>query len=155
MNQIKDYILLLVGACLTCGGLTILAPSGNFERIIRLIGSVFLLLCMLSPLGNMFYDVLDYSWMDSISDQDYSANDAWEYSASAMEQAMTGTINDCVLTVTGREAKDVDVEISTNEQKFTMTRIEIVIHSVDSNKTAAVADYVAVKTGVRPTVISG
>ncbi len=155
MTQIKDYILLLAGACLTCGGLTILAPSGNFERIIRLIGSVFLLLCMLLPLGNMVYDVLDYSWMDSIPDQGDLSNDAWEYSAAAMEQAMTNTINEYVLTVTGREAKAVDVEISINEQKFTMTGIEIILDRVDSNKTAAVADYIAVKTGMRPSVISG
>ncbi len=155
MTQIKDYILLLVGACLTCGGLTILAPSGKFERIIRLIGSIFLLLCMLSPLSSMFHDVLDYSWKDSGFEQDYPTTDSWEYSASAMEQTMIDTIHDCVITVTGHTAKDVDVEISSSEQKFTMTKIEIVIHSSDSNKTAAVADYVAIKTGVRPTVISG
>ncbi len=155
MTQIKDYILLLVGACLTCGGLTILAPSGKFERIIRLIGSVFLLLCMLSPLGGMFHDVLDYSWQDSVFDQEYTLTDSWEYTAATMEQTMTDIVNDCVITVTGRAAKDIDIEIAVNEQRFTMTKIEIVIHSSDSSKAVAVADYVAIKTGVRPTVISG
>ncbi len=155
MTQIKDYILLLVGACLTCGGLTILAPSGKFERIIRLIGSVFLLLCMLSPLCSMFHDMLDYSWQDSVFDQTYTTTDSWEYSTAAMEQTMTDMVSDCVITVTGRTAKDIDIEISVNEQRFTITKIEIVIHSSDSGKITAVADYVAIKTGVRPTVISG
>lgn len=155
MTQIKDYVLLLVGACLACGGLTILAPSGNFERIIRLIGSVFLLLCMLSPLGNIFHEVSDYSWADAVSDPLYQTTDSWTHAANAMEQTMISTVNDCVNTVTGRDAKDIDVEISTSEQTFTMTKVEITIHNSDSGKSIAVADYVAIKTGVRPTVISG
>ncbi len=153
MTLIKDYVLLLIGACLTCGVLTILAPSGSFEQIIRLIGSIFLLLCMISPMIDIFHEMIEYPWNHTVSDATDQTSNSWAYIAHTMEQTLTNTVNECVTTVTGRDAKDIDLEISINNQTFVVTDITIILYSSDSSKISAVTDYVAIKTGIRPTVI--
>lgn len=153
MSQIKDYVLLLIGACLTCGGLTILAPGGNFERIIRLIGSIFLLLCMISPLTDLLHNIVDYPWSHISSKVTEQSHNSWTYVEQTLEQTLTDTVNTCVNTVIGHQAKDISVEISNDNQNFVVNKIEITVYSSDSSKLSAIADYVAIKTGVRPTVI--
>lgn len=154
MTQVKDYVLLLVGACLVCGGLTILAPSGQFERIIQVIGSIFLLLCMLSPLSGALEKVFDYRLASESPDPLYQTSDAWEYSAQAMSQTLKSTINDYVMAVTGHKARRIDITIDNDSSSFTLTDICITVDADDAAKKTAIADYVAIKTGTRPTVIS-
>lgn len=154
MTQVKDYVLLLVGACLVCGGLTILAPSGRFERIIQVIGSIFLLLCMLLPLSGTLERVFDYSPESKSSDPIYQNSDVWEYSSHAMSQTLKSIINDYVLTVTGHNARQIDVTVDSSGGSFTLNDICITVDADDIAKKTAIADYVAIKTGTRPTVIS-
>ena len=155
MTQIKDYVLLIVGACLTCGGLTVLALSGQFTRIIHIIGSMFLLLCILSPLTGTFDRIIHYSADWNVPNSSRSESQVWDYSAQAMSSSVENTIQDYVVTVTGHTAKNIDVAISYGDNAFTITDIHIYLAPDDAYKSTALADYVAIKTGVRPVVISG
>ena len=154
MSQIKDYVLLLVGSCLVCGGLTILAPNGQFERVIRLVGSIFLLLCLLLPIKNTWshlyrnrHDIVDVP-------STYSEQQSWEYAVDAMRETMRQEIDGYVVTVTGRHAYKIDIDMKVENKTFALNRIVITLFPDDMIKASAVADYVAIKIGVRPQVIS-
>ena len=153
MTQIKEYVLLLVGACLVCGGLTILAPCGRFERMMQVIGSIFLLLCMLSPLTETISKLLEYK---VFSDYEYSYQEtsAWDYSSNVMCRALETEINHHVVTVLGHEAQDVEIGIDHNNNNFSLAQIFITVSKEDYAKKTAISDYVFMKTGDRPTVIS-
>jgi hypothetical protein len=153
MTQIKEYVLLLIGACLVCGGLTILAPGGRFERMMQVIGSIFLLLCMLSPLTETISKLLEYK---VFSDYEYSYQEtcAWDYSSNVMCRALETEINHHVVTVLGHEAQDVEIGIDHNNNNFSLARIFITVSKEDYAKKTAISDYVFMKTGERPTVIS-
>ncbi len=154
MTQIKDYVLLLVGSCLVCGGLTILAPNGHFERLIRLIGSVFLLLCLLSPLKNTWDTLYDnrHSFIEAPST--YTDQQSWDYAANAMRKTMQEEIDGYVVSVVGNRAQEIEIDIKAENQTFSVKQITITLDKDDMVKASAVADYVAIKLGVRPQVIS-
>lgn len=153
MTQIKEYVLLLIGACLVCGGLTILAPGGRFERMMQVIGSIFLLLCMLSPLTETISKLLEYK---VYSDYEYSYQEtsAWDYSSNVMCRALETEINYHVVSVLGHEAQDVEIGIDHNNNNFSLARIFITVSKEDYAKKTAISDYVFMKTGECPTVIS-
>lgn len=153
MTQIRDYVLLLVGACLICGGLTILAPSGRFERMMQLIGSVFLLLCMVSPLVGTIHELFDYKETYDF-EYSYQQTSAWDYSSNIMTQALKTEINHYVETVLGHKPQNVEIMIDHNHTDFSLARICITVLPEDHSKKSAVSDYVFMKIGERPTVIS-
>ena len=153
MTQIKDYVLLLVGACLVCGGLTILAPGGRFERIMQIVGSIFLLLCMLTPLAGTINKLFNFN---DLFDFEYAIQEAnaWDYSSNVMEQTLKSDINSHIVTVLGHEAEDIDIVVDHNSSDFLLTRIFIMVSPEDLSKKTAISDYIFIKTGARPTVIS-
>ena len=154
MIQIKEYVLLLVGSCLICGGLTILAPNGQFERIIRLIGSVFMLLCLLSPVANT-WSFIHNNYQEFFAEPSmYSDQQSWDYAANTMSQALQNEINSYVLSVTGSPADDITIDMNAENKDFSVNQILIVLDDKDMLKASAVADYVAIKIGIRPQVIS-
>ena len=154
MTQIREYVLLLVATCLICGGLTILAPNGQFERSIRLIASVFLLICLLSPLKNT-WSQLNNNGNDFRNDNfTYSENESWGNAANAMSKTIRDEIDGLVLAVTGNHAQEISVDIRVENKNFSAHQIIITLQDDDMIKASAVADYVAIKIGVRPQVIS-
>ena len=154
MTQIKDYVLLLVGSCLICGGLTILAPNGHFERLMRLIGSVFLLLCLLSPLKNTWDNFYSNRQNFIEAPSAYTDQQSWDYAANAMCETMQEEIDGYVGAVVGKRARKIDINIKAENQTFSVEQITITLDKEDMIKASAVADYVAIKIGVRPHVIS-
>ncbi len=155
MTQIREYVLLLAGSCLICGGLTILAPNGQFERFVRLIGSVFLLLCLLSPIKNTWSHL--YNNRNNFMNENftYSDSQSWDYAANAMSKTMRDEIDGYVVTVIGNRAQEIHVDLRAENKNFSVNQIIITLQADDMVKASAVADYVAIKIGVRPQVISG
>ncbi len=151
MNQINEYVMLLVGCCLATGGITLLTPTGNYEKTIRLISSIFLLFCILSPLREFTLEAKDYS---SYQEENESAKDSWEYSTQVLEKTVKKKAEECVVTVTGHQPEKVLVRISTNNEEFFVDKLEITLMAQDASKISAVADYTAMTIGVRPAVIT-
>lgn len=154
MTQVKDYVLLLVGSCLICGGLTILAPNGRFERLIRLISSIFLLLCLLSPVKNTWSRLLQNRQEMIQSPTIYSDQESWDYASNAMSETIKSEIDGYVVSVIGRRAQSIEIDMSSENRTFTVKQITITLDQNDMLKASAVADYIAIKIGVRPQVIS-
>ncbi len=154
MTQIKDYVLLLVGSCLICGGLTILAPNGQFERLIRLIGSIFLLLCLLSPIKNTWSHLYNNRQNMIQAPFTYTDQQSWDYASNAMSETMKNEIDGHVVSVIGKRAQKIEINMKAENKTFTVNQIIITLNRDDMVKASAVADYVAIKIGVRPQVIS-
>lgn len=150
---LRDYVLMLAGSCLICGGLTILAPNGQFGRFIRLIAGIFLLLCMFSPIKNtwtQFHHNKEYL-KEPFS---YAEDQSWDYTIDIMSKTLHDEIQGYVVTVLGHPAQRVEVDIQAQDSQFSAKQIAITLQASDMGKAAAVADYVAIKIGVRPYVIS-
>ena len=154
MTQIRDYVLLLAGSCLICGGLTILAPNGQFERFIRMIGSVFLLVCLLSPIKNTWSHLHNNRNNFMNDNVTYSESQSWDYAAKAMSKTVRDEIDGCVVAVVGNPAQEIYVDLQAENKNFSVNQIIITLQADDMVKASAVADYVAIKLGVRPQVIS-
>ncbi len=154
MSAVKDYALTLVGACLACGGITMLTPAGHFEKVMRLLAGVFILFCIISPIKDGLDGLFSYDLSYSFGSGDYTDATPWEYSSRAMEEAVENKIYECVKTLTGDEAVSVSVEIDTDGSAFTLTGATVVIPAEHAGRAAAVADYIRMETGVQPQVIT-
>ena len=153
MTQITSYVLTLLGVCIVCGAITALAPRGNFEQILRTVSGIFLLLCMIAPLSDVISGITSYTSLHIDSGEADEAKTVWDYSADIMEDNLKKEINKHLKQVIGHEAKQINLSVVYEGDTFQVEEFIITVNADDYMRQAAIADYVEMQLGVRPSVI--
>lgn len=154
MSQLGEWIRTVIGAALLCGMITLLAPSGRYEKTLRLIAGAFLLFCLVTPLARGRLDWKDLDFKLSPPPAYAEEDGLWAESASAMERQLKAEINDCVRAIVGEDAVAIESAVSFADGDFSLGEVTITLPPGNGGKCAAVRDYVKIETGIEPTVIS-
>ena len=152
MSGLSGYLMALIGAGFLSGGLTILSPSGQFEKVLRVLSGIFLLLVLLAPLPSLAGEIQDFTWEWKAIQEE--SQETGSYLTQPMEKTLSREISACVQTVTGREPLSVESSVDWSGESFSLSELIIRIRKEDESKKQAIIDYVAFKTGVRARVLS-
>lgn len=152
MSGLSGYLMALIGAGFLSGGLTILSPSGQFEKVLRVLSGIFLLLVLLAPLPSLAGEIQDFTWEWKAIQEE--SQETGGYLTQPMEKTLSREISACVQTVTGREPVSVESSVDWSGESFSLSEVVIRIRREDESKKQAIIDYVAFKTGVRARVLS-
>lgn len=152
MSELSGYLMALIGAGFLSGGLTLLSPNGQFEKVLRVLSGVFLLLVLLAPLPSLAGEIQDFTWEWKTIQEE--SQETGGYLTQPMEKTLSREISACVQTVTGREPVSVESSVDWSGESFSLNEVVIRIRKEDESKKQAIIDYVAFKTGVRARVLS-
>ena len=155
MTQIKDYFFIPVGVCLISGVLTLLTPDGKFEKPIRLIGGLFFLLCLLTPLANTLRSVASLELDLPVLTQTEFQDESRETATDLLEQTTKKEMLRHTETVLGHPPVDARINVSYENGAFIADQADITLAQTDMGKARAVADYLNLTMGLSVTVISG
>ena len=153
MNFIKDYTYTLIGAALFSGIMSMLGPDGNRGRVFRFIAGAVLLLCMAYPLKNIVTDFNNLD-LDFIHEQSFDSSYAENYTAKIMENEIKSKVNACIKEITGEGAKDIEISVVYENDKYTVTDITVILPKTGKVKIPAVESVINHRFGVKPKVIT-
>ena len=117
MDEMKNWAFTICSGMLLCGAFSLLCPGKSFERIMRLILGLFLLLCFLTPVHLDFSGLeLEASEAEELMDRVASGTDGYffraalEKSREAIEQIVFDRMEEY-----GIKPEDIQIYIEAEE----------------------------------------
>lgn len=153
MSFIKDYSVTLIGAALFSGVISVLAPSGDKGKVLRFIAGAALLLCIAAPVINGVSNLSDRIHFDFERDY-YDESFAEDYTGKVMENEIKSRLNACVKEIAGDGAKEINLEVKYENEKYTIENAVVVLPYAQKDKCSAVESVINHRFGVKPKVIT-
>lgn len=148
----NELLKTAVGVCLASSVFSFLIPKGRQEKLLNFILGIFVLLCIITPLKNLFDDLpkLAKHSFDNLYTEEYTA----ESTLNVIDSAFYNSINQTVTEITGEEALNINLSFSYDNSQYNLNNLEITVDEKYKAKTNQIRNTVYHKFGCNPTVIT-
>lgn len=153
----KDYILTLCVVASVSGILTLLTPDSKFEKPLKFVISIFLLICIVSPFvkGDALSKI---NWKFEIenNNRDFKLryDDVWNETGKIIKETIIENIDDIIYTKTGQRAVKIDINIITDKKSFKIVEVIIIISDSIADKKDTIAEEIKNRLGIDKSVIN-
>lgn len=151
----RNYILTLCVVAAVSGVLTLLVPNETYEKPVKLIVSLFILICLVSPFakGNALKNIDKFEFKMSSYDKYKAQLDMWNKSGDIIKSTVKNSIKEIVYNQSGENADDVIINLVIENESFKIKDLIIILPEKAKKHESAIADEIKNKLGIDKNVI--